>query len=108
MSAQAYTNKRRVLAEASALKVQYIKNVAFTNSLISTINCNQTFQTLAYKDICACPFNGRGTLRPTPSPITPSINGGNSETGVGNVSLWFDGGNSGSLGEIYLLDGGNA
>jgi hypothetical protein len=108
MSAQAYTNKRRVLAEASALKVQYKKNVAFTNSLVSTVNCNQTFQTLAYIDICSCPFNGKGTIQPIPLPNIVSINGGNSGTAVGDVSLWFDGGNSGTLGTSYWLDGGSA
>ena len=108
MSAQSYTNKRRVLAEASALKVQYPVSVAFTNTLVPTINCNQTFQTLVYTDICACSFNGRGTLRPTPSLNVTSIDGGNSETGVENVSLMFDGGNAETLGTAYWFDGGNA
>lgn len=60
MSAQAYTNKRRVLAEASLLKVQYPVSVAFTNTLVPTINCNQNFQPIQYKDICPCAFNGYG------------------------------------------------
>jgi hypothetical protein len=60
MSAQAYTNKRRVLAQASLLKVQYPTTVAFTNRLVSAINCNQNFQTIQYKDICPCAFNGYG------------------------------------------------
>ena len=60
MSAQAYTNRRRILAEASVLKVQYPVRVAVTNTLVPTINCNQNFQPIQYNEVCMCVFNGYG------------------------------------------------
>lgn len=62
MSAQCYTNKRRILAEASLVKTVYPGRVEYTNKLSATINCNQNFQPLLYKDICKCGFNGRVTI----------------------------------------------
>ena len=89
MSAQSYTNKRRILVEASVLKVQYPDNAAFTNRLVPVINCLQLVQPIVYKDICRCPFNGYGT---THKNVFPSI---------------FDGGNSNTVNIEYFLSGGN-
>jgi hypothetical protein len=60
MSAQAYTNRRRILAEASIVKVQFPKGVAVDNKLSPTINCNQSFQPIIYTPVCVCPFTGYG------------------------------------------------
>jgi hypothetical protein len=95
MSAQGYTNKRRVLAEAALLKVQYPDKAAFTNTASPSINCLQNYQTLVYEDICACAWNGRGVIpiRPNP-PVPPPIvciatyDGGNSFT---NANIIYSG-----------------
>ena len=65
MSTQSYTNKRRIIAEASVLKIQYPKFIAVKNQLSPTIDCNQTYDTLVYKDICMCKFTGYGKQVPT-------------------------------------------
>jgi hypothetical protein len=91
MSAQAYTNRRRVLAEVGVQKVQYKKFIAENrNPLAATINCDPNFSPIIYKDICTCPFNGYGT--PIPSPTQPSTyDGGNYTTQSSNI---LDGGSS--------------
>uniref|UniRef100_A0A6C0EQA5 Uncharacterized protein n=1 Tax=viral metagenome TaxID=1070528 RepID=A0A6C0EQA5_9ZZZZ len=62
MSAQSYTNKRRILAETSVLKTQYNKGVTVNNnSIYATVNCNPNFQIITYTPACKCPFNGEGT-----------------------------------------------
>jgi len=60
MSAQAITNRRRLVAEASVLKVQYPKNIASASPIVATLNCNPSFQSITYKDICPCKWNGFG------------------------------------------------
>lgn len=87
MSAQAYTNKRRILAEASLLKTVYPGQVGVKNTLAATIDCTQTLQPLLYKDICGCKFNGRGIIHPPPivPPVPPivcidTLSGGDSNT----------------------------
>lgn len=109
MSAQSYTNKRRILAEASVLKAQYMKGVAVNkNSIYATINCLPNFQQITYVPTCSCPFDGRG---PTPKPILtpiPAIDGGNSGTGIENVSLWIDGDTAGTSTTVNWFDGGSA
>jgi len=85
MSAQAYTNKRRILAEASLLKTVYPGRVGVKNTLSATIDCNQSFQSIEYKDICGCKFNGRGNPPPIVPPVPPivcvdTLSGGGSNT----------------------------
>jgi len=105
MSAQSYTNKRRTLAEASVVKVEYKKGVTVNNnSIYASINCLPDFQQLTYIPTCSCPFDGRG---PTPLHIT-GIDGGNSGTGVENVSLWIDGDAAGTSNTVNWFDGGSA
>jgi hypothetical protein len=124
MSAQAYTNRRRVLAQAAVLKVQYSDNAGFTNTLSSSINCLQKYQPIVYTEICSCPWNGRGTIRvKPPTPPTPGVicivtyDGGNSFT---NANIIYSGEtaftNSGNIlsGEpntggkiVVIYDGGN-
>lgn len=61
MSAQSYTNKRRTLAEASVVKVEYKKGVTVNNNPIyASINCLPDFQQLTYVPVCTCPFDGKG------------------------------------------------
>jgi len=49
MSAQCYTNKRRILAEASVTKTQYPGSIGLNNNPIyASINCNPNFNELAY------------------------------------------------------------
>jgi hypothetical protein len=108
MSAQAYTNKRRILAEASLLKTVYPGRVGVKNILAATIDCTQSFQPIEYTDICGCKFTGRGTIQPPP--MLPAINGGTSETGLGDILLWIDGytSNTGIVNVSLWIDGGPA
>jgi hypothetical protein len=52
MSSQSYTNRIRILAEASATKVQYPRQIATDNRLSATINCSRNFSPIVYLDIC--------------------------------------------------------
>lgn len=91
MSAHAYTNRRRILAEVSVPKVQYKKFIAQNrNHLAATINCDPDFRRLQYKDICTCPFNGYGAPLPIP-PQTSVYDGGGYATQSTNI---LDGGSS--------------
>jgi len=55
MSAQAHTNKMRILAEASLVKVQYPGKVGLNNNPIySTINCSPDFRVLKYSSKPVC------------------------------------------------------
>jgi hypothetical protein len=65
----------------------YPGRVGFKNNLSATIDCNQSFESIDYKDICGCTFNGRGIIpSTTSSPIVPPIicintlSGGDSNT----------------------------
>ena len=53
-SAACYTNKRRVIAEASLTKVQYPGKVAVNNDVILSVrNCSPDFSVLHYfKPVC--------------------------------------------------------
>ena len=115
MSAQAYTNRRRIRAEASVVKVEYKKGVTVNNNAIyATINCLPDFNQRTYVPVCKCPFNGRGTFGPIAPSIPPlvitTIDGGGSGTGIEDVGLWIDGGNALTGGKSIQLwfDGGNA
>jgi hypothetical protein len=91
MSAQGYTNRRRVLAEVGVQKVQYKKFIAVNrNPLAATINCDPNFSPIVYKDICMCPFNGYGPSIPSP-PQPSTYDGGNYATQSSNI---LDGGSS--------------
>jgi len=61
MSSQAYTNRIRVLAEASVIKVQYPGRIATDNKLSAAINCSPNFTTITYPFICPCAPNNRGS-----------------------------------------------
>lgn len=61
MSSQAYTNRIRILAEASAIKVQYPSSIASDNRLSATINCSPNFTTIIYPFVCPCAPNNRGS-----------------------------------------------
>lgn len=107
MSAQSYTNKRRVLAEASLRKVQYPGNIALNNNpILATRNCSPDFQSLIYKPICGCEFNGRG-IPPVRPPINPTVcinilSGG----GAGTIAYILYDGNC--LGSCSIFSGGNS
>jgi hypothetical protein len=110
MSVQAYTNRRRIIAEASNVKVEYKKGVAVNNNAIyASINCLPNFQQITYTPVCKCPFNGR-VGPPLPPRIITGIDGGDSRTCVCNVSLWISGGNSitDTNNVIYWFNGGSA
>jgi hypothetical protein len=104
MSAQAYTNKRRILAEASVLKIQYPKFVATKNNLVATIDCNQAYDTIMYKDVCMCVFNGYGTIYPK-ALFPTNLDGGNSNTT--NIQYFFSGGNN-STNSPQIFSGGSS
>ena len=89
MSAQCYTNKRRILAEAALKKVQYPGRVALNNKLIlSALNCSSDFTPITYTQICKCSFNGRG-LPSNPYKVQWILDGGNFLTNSLNI---IDGG----------------
>jgi hypothetical protein len=102
MSAQCYTNKRRILAEASLRKVQYPGSIGLNNHpLYASINCKPDFSELVYL-IKLCCVRTYSTEKP---PIRIIIlEGGRSTT----LSLDIvDGGNA--LTDSYdIIDGGNS
>jgi hypothetical protein len=63
MSAQCYTNKRRVLAEASVRKVHYPGSVALNNNpLYASINCKPDFNKVVYLIKLCCFKTPQNTL----------------------------------------------
>lgn len=99
MSAQSYTNKRRILAEAALKKVQYPGRVALNNKpILSALNCSPDFSVINY-------VPNRKCCIPTP-PLPPCI------------ETILDGGMAGTTGYIiydgncgdncYMLSGGDA
>ena len=55
MNAQCYTNKKRILAEASVRKVQYPGSIGLNNNPIySAINCKPDFNNLNYVSKVCC------------------------------------------------------
>jgi hypothetical protein len=60
MSAQCYTNKRRILAEVSVRKVQYPGSIALNNNPIyATTNCKPDFTRLVYLIKLCCTKTGK-------------------------------------------------
>ena len=53
-SAACFTNRRRVIAEASLLKVQYPGKIASENPLLPVQNCRPDFSVLTYVDNIPC------------------------------------------------------
>ena len=104
MSAQSYTNKRRVLAEASLQKVQYPGNIGLNNNpILATRNCSPDFQSLIYKPICGCDFTGKG-IPPVKPPIVciNILSGG----GAGTIAYILYDGNCISV--CSILSGGDS
>ena len=104
MSAQAYTNKRRILAEASLLKTVYPGRVGVKNILAATIDCTQSFQPIEYNDICGCGFDGRGIPSATPVIVVTLITGG---TSISNIPSILSGGSS-STQSFQIFSGGSS
>jgi len=111
MSAQAYTNRLRILAEIGVRKVQYQKQTALNrNPLLAAANCNPDFTPITYIPACFCPFNNTGNATPIPPPpppivCIPTYDGGSSLTeavvvydGVDSVTV--------SLNAYPILSGG--
>ena len=105
MSAQSYTNRKRILAEASLLKTMYPGRVGVKNTLAATIDCTQSFQPIEYTDICGCEFDGRGRIDPyvVPPPIVcvNTLTAGNSNT---LTYITYDGN---CYNSCNILSGGN-
>jgi len=54
-SAQCYTNKQRVMSEASVRKTQYPGSIALNNNpMYASINCNPIFNNLIYLSNNCC------------------------------------------------------
>lgn len=110
-SSASFTNKKRVLAEASVTKVQYPGRVANNNdSILSVKNCSPNFDQLEYNVRFNCPPPQRIPY------FGCNIDGGNSTTesetiilGQGS-SFIFDGNGTCSSTSAFgsMLDGGNA
>lgn len=98
MSAQAYTNKLRILAEAAITKVQYPGRIALNkNPILSTINCSPDFSVIDYVPIPkCCVFNPLNNI------CIDILDGGMSQT-IGYII--YDGN---CLDICYVLSGGNA
>lgn len=63
MSAQCYTNKRRILAEVSVRKVQYPGSIALNNNPIyATTNCRPDFSRLVYLIKLCCTKVGKDRI----------------------------------------------
>ena len=102
MSTQCYTNKRRILAEASLRKVQYPGSIGLNNNpLYSSINCKADFKELIYLINRCCV---RNTVKvPAPDPIL-IISGGRSSSNTNSI---LDAGNA-STNSSDVVDGGGA
>ena len=98
MSAQAYTNRRRILAEAAVLKVQYPKYIATKNNLTAAIDCNQNYSELVYKDNCVKCIYTKIILCETQD--NTAFNAGRANDEFCDILIHNDNGNS--------YDGGNA
>lgn len=104
-SAACYTNKRRILAQASVTKVQYPGRIAVNNdSIFSVINCNSDYDTIDYittKPCCVSPI----VVPPQPPPsFSDILDGGNYITESTDI---LDGGNY-TTESGTILDGGNS
>jgi hypothetical protein len=108
MSAQAYINRKRVLAEASLLKTVYPGRVEYTNKLSATINCNSNFNNIDYYDICECKFNGRGNPPVRPLPPTPPIVCINTLSGGGSNTIGYIIYDGNCYSSCSILTGGNS
>lgn len=90
MSASAYINRSRILAEARNRKVQYPGNIASLNTLLSAINCSQDFTVINYTVPPKCYsliYNAEICKPPAPICCCPSgtLNGGNVTTESTNI-----------------------
>ncbi len=102
-SAACYTNKRRVIAEASLTKVQYPQQIAVQNTLLPTENCSRNFSSVIYYTHIVCRTNCNKYY--PPQPIFGSIIDGGS--GLSEYTTILDGG-SGTTESTTILDGGNS
>jgi hypothetical protein len=101
MSVQAYTNKRRILAEASLRKTQYPGSIGLNNNpLYATINCNSDFTNLVYLINRCCVKN---TIHPI-IVIPPTLGSGGAST---NPTSSLSGGDA-STSSTTILSGGDA
>jgi hypothetical protein len=99
MSAQAYTNKLRVLAEAAVTKVQYPGRIALNkNPILSTINCSPNFSIIDYVPIPRCCVYSP----PLTIICVDTLDGGMSQT---IAFIAYDGN---CLDTCYVLSGGNS
>ena len=86
MSSQSYTNRIRILAEASTIKAQYPGRMLSENKILATVNCSLNFNPIVYTDIC------RSCVTYPPANLSiPRYSGGNSST---QSYIVLDGGNS--------------
>ena len=106
-SAACYTNRRRVLAEASVTKVQYPGRVATNNdTILSVRNCSPDYDIMNYvttKPCCVSPIVVPPEP-PQPPVISGILDGGNFTTQSMNI---LDGGNYATE-STTILDGGNS
>lgn len=100
MSTQAYTNKRRILAEASLRKVQYPGSIGLNNTpLYASINCNPDFNELTYSAKTCCTKVGSA-----PPGLSSILDGGNGRT---LSTIVLNGGNA-TTNSNEIFDGGNS
>jgi len=100
MSTQAYTNKRRIIAEASQRKTQYPGFIGLNNNPIyASINCRPDFSEITYSHIqrqkcCIISSSGLSSILDGENSRTASsivLDGGNATT---DSRTFFDGGKS--------------
>lgn len=103
MSAQCYTNKRRILAEASLRKTQYPGSVGLNNNPIyASINCKPDFSKLVYL-IKVCCIKRKTNILPTEE-ILLILGGG----GASSFSTSIVSGGGASTIATEIISGGNA
>ena len=103
-SAACYTNKRRVIAEASITKVQYPGKIANNNDVILSVqNCSPNFDDMRYYTHLLCRKNCHKPGPPEPL-FGDILEGGNGST---EPTLFLDGG-SGTTESTTIFDGGNS
>jgi hypothetical protein len=102
MSAQAYTNKLRLLAEAGVTKVQYPGRIALNkNPILSTSNCSPDFSVINYIPNPRCCVYSQKNI-PVIDLCIDTLDGGLSQT---NGYIIYDGN---CKSNCYIISGGDS
>jgi hypothetical protein len=99
MTAQAYTNRLRLLAVANNTKVQYTRGIAVNNNPIySTIGCKPNFKSITYVLKRSCKI----ACVDAPCYTQPILNGGSPSS---TPTYFVNGGYPGIIADCYIDEG---